>query len=94
VCAGLSAVWCGSWCTNWSVGVGLAEGDPTSREIIWCELYSDSISRYETDEMFLHLATHVGSNYHVREFFWELYLKDSSGERLEYLAFYFDFIVF
>ena len=94
MCSGLSAVGCRSWCTDWSVGIGLAEGDPTSSEIIWSELYSDSVSWDETDEMLLHLTTHVGLDDHIREFFWKLYLEYSSGKRLEYLSFYFDFIVF
>jgi hypothetical protein len=78
----------------WSIGIGPAESDATSSEIIWSELYCDSISWDETDEMLLHLATDIGSDDHIRELFWELYLKYCSRERLEYLSFYFDFIVF
>ena len=84
----------GTRSTLWSIRIGLAEGDATSSEIIWSELYRDSVSWDETDEMFLHLTTDICSDYHVRELFWELYLEYSSRERLEYLSFYFDLIVF
>ncbi len=60
----------GTRSTLWSVCIGFAEGDATSSEIIWSELYGDSVSWDETDEMFLHLATDIGSDNHVRELFW------------------------
>jgi hypothetical protein len=44
--------------------------------------------------MFLHLATYIGSYDHVRELFRKLDLEYGSGERFEYLSFYFDLIVF
>jgi hypothetical protein len=60
----------GTRSTLWSVRIGLTEGDATSSEIIRSELYCDGVSRDETDEMFLHLATDIGPNHHVRELFW------------------------
>ena len=91
---GLSAMLCSSWNTLWSICIRLSEGDPTSSEIIWSEFYSDCISWYEADKMFLHLTTYIGSYDHVRELFRKLDLEDCSRERLEYLSFYFDLIVF
>jgi hypothetical protein len=91
---GLSAMLCGSWNTLWSVCVGLSEGYPTSAKIIGSEFYCHGISRNETDKMFLHLATYIGSYDHVRELFRKLDLEYSSRERFEYLSFYFDLIVF
>jgi hypothetical protein len=91
---GLSAMLCRSWNSLWSICIRLSEGDPTSSEIIWSEFYSDRISWNETDKMFLHLATYIGSYDHVRELFRKLDLEYGSGERFEYLSFYFDLIVF
>ena len=91
---GLSAMLRGSWSTLWSVGIGLSEGDPTATEIIWSEFYGDRISRDETDQVFLHLTTHIRPYDHVRELFRKLDLEYGSWERLEYLSFYFDLIVF
>lgn len=77
-----------------SVGVWLAEGYASSSEVVRGELYGHCVSWDETDEMLLHLATHICSDDHMRELLWELYLEDSSRERLQDLTFHLDFIVF
>ena len=82
------------WIVLWSVGVWFAEGDTTSRQIIWRQLDRHRISWDEADEVLLHFSTDVGTDNHVRESFWKLYLEYGSRKRLEHFPFNFDFIIF
>ena len=76
------------------IGIGLAERDAPASQVIWCELHGDGVAGNEPDKMLLHLAAHVCLDDHMRELLRKFYLKDSTGKRLENLAFHLNLIVF
>ena len=92
VCCGLSSWIVVLWWT--CVGIGLAERDATSSEIVWCKFYCHRISWNETDQMLLHLPTDIGTDDHIWELLRKFDLKYSTRKGFEYLSFDFDFIVF
>lgn len=80
--------------TNWGVRIWFSEGNPPTREIIWSELYRDSVSWDKLDTIFLHLSADIRTYHHVREGFWKLDFENGSWEGFEHFALDFDFIVF
>jgi len=69
----------------------LAEGDSTFTQIVWGQLYPNSIAGHNPNEVFSHLSRHMG-DYRVTAL--QLHAKSRIGQGFGHRAFNFDGFVF